>query len=335
MLPVNISSLLLADAEPAKLDLVALPRPVALSIFARLPVNTRLRCSEVCRGWRELLKDTSAWSNLLDLMYSSVDNATFSVPLFRAAVARAGGQLRKLRVAWRGGTDDLNSAATFEETRAAAAANAGSLKSLRVAGQLFKPHEIAAVLAAAPNLSHLFVNLRGGPACSIASVRSMLCNEPPYEPLKMQTVYVENAWESGVRGDADVAALSRDLARHETLAHVILCAAPLITAAAVNSIVNAAVKKRFASLVLIACQLNAQALPALTRLLVAGSGWLEDLKIQNAGFEMFEENDPRVRPFCDALRGASSLKTLVLDGGDNAAVEAAVASVAATRRRSA
>ena len=92
--PASLSTLSL-DAAPLFLDLLALPRPLALAIFALLPVDTRLRCIEVSRAWRALLADTSFWASV---NLSSVDSgvARFSLPLFRAAVAKAGGQLRAL-----------------------------------------------------------------------------------------------------------------------------------------------------------------------------------------------------------------------------------------------
>ena len=90
MLPASLGALSL-DAPPLFLDLLALPRPLALAIFALLPVDTRLRCSEVSRAWRALLADTSLWTRL-DLC--STSGVRFSEALFRAAVAKAGGQLR-------------------------------------------------------------------------------------------------------------------------------------------------------------------------------------------------------------------------------------------------
>ena len=85
------------DVPSPFLDLLALPRPLALAIFALLPVDTRLRCSEVCRAWRALLADTSLWASCINLSVSS-GVARLSEALLRAAVAKAGGQLRALDI---------------------------------------------------------------------------------------------------------------------------------------------------------------------------------------------------------------------------------------------
>ena len=58
MLGVRLGALSL-EATPLFLDLLALPRPLAAAIFALVPVDTRLRCSEVSRAWRALLADKS------------------------------------------------------------------------------------------------------------------------------------------------------------------------------------------------------------------------------------------------------------------------------------
>ena len=60
MLPASLSALSLdTDTPPVFLDLLALPRPLLLAIFALIPVDTRLRCIEVNRAWRALLADTT------------------------------------------------------------------------------------------------------------------------------------------------------------------------------------------------------------------------------------------------------------------------------------
>jgi hypothetical protein len=73
----------------------ALPHALALAIFSRLTVEQRLRCIEVCRGWRATLAEHAAWLQL-DLPRTDGSEA-----LLRAATTRAGGQLR---CAWLAGT---------------------------------------------------------------------------------------------------------------------------------------------------------------------------------------------------------------------------------------
>ena len=73
-----------------------LPRGFVRAVFLLLPVDTRLRCSEVNRAWRALLSDTTFFE-CLDLSVSS-NLANFSLPLLRAALAKAGGRLRALDI---------------------------------------------------------------------------------------------------------------------------------------------------------------------------------------------------------------------------------------------
>ena len=92
MLPASLAALSL-DVPPLFLGLLALPRPLVLVIITLLPVDMRLRCIEVNRAWRALLiADRTFWRSL-DL---SIHNVRFSEALFRAAVAKAGGQLLAL-----------------------------------------------------------------------------------------------------------------------------------------------------------------------------------------------------------------------------------------------
>jgi hypothetical protein len=50
-----------AAAAPAGDPFAALPHALALALFALLPVDQRMRCAEVCRGWRAVLSDASLW----------------------------------------------------------------------------------------------------------------------------------------------------------------------------------------------------------------------------------------------------------------------------------
>jgi hypothetical protein len=44
-----------AAVENATTALAPLPLPIMVYIFSLLPVGCRLRCAEVCRGWRSVL----------------------------------------------------------------------------------------------------------------------------------------------------------------------------------------------------------------------------------------------------------------------------------------
>jgi hypothetical protein len=76
-------------------QLAPLPYALVLAIFSLLPVDQRLRCAEVCRGWRAALSDVSLWLRLDCRLASGL--ARFATDgLLRAAAARAAGQLQAL-----------------------------------------------------------------------------------------------------------------------------------------------------------------------------------------------------------------------------------------------
>ena len=54
-MPPRRSTRVAAAVERATAVLLPLPLPVVLAIFARQPVDARLRCLEVCRAWYSLL----------------------------------------------------------------------------------------------------------------------------------------------------------------------------------------------------------------------------------------------------------------------------------------
>ena len=74
----------------------SLPHAVQVQIFGLLPLDTRLRCIEVCRAWRLALLDASAWKHLTlpDFEFTGVN----ALRLFGLAVAYAQGQLETLDV---------------------------------------------------------------------------------------------------------------------------------------------------------------------------------------------------------------------------------------------
>jgi hypothetical protein len=90
-----------AAAERATSALAPLPLPLVLYIFSLLPVDSRLRCLEVCRGWRAVFSERSLWTRLDLTAASGVtvphDDRPLSA-LLRCAAARAGGGLCSLHV---------------------------------------------------------------------------------------------------------------------------------------------------------------------------------------------------------------------------------------------
>jgi hypothetical protein len=69
-MPPRRSARVAAVAERATSALSPLPLAIILYIFSLLPVDCRLRCMEVCRGWRSVLRERSLWTRL-DLSHTS------------------------------------------------------------------------------------------------------------------------------------------------------------------------------------------------------------------------------------------------------------------------
>lgn len=75
-----------------------LPAPARRLIFEAVPADTRLRCREVSRAWRDWLSTETALWRHLDLSNTSGITAHVSDALLAAAAARAGGGLLSLNL---------------------------------------------------------------------------------------------------------------------------------------------------------------------------------------------------------------------------------------------
>jgi hypothetical protein len=78
-------------AQPAGLPAVALTL-----VLARLPVDTRLRCAEVCREWRAAVADPALWTRLDVSFPGSGVSVRHTPALLAALLARAGGRAEHL-----------------------------------------------------------------------------------------------------------------------------------------------------------------------------------------------------------------------------------------------
>jgi hypothetical protein len=157
-MPPRRSARVAAVAERESSALPPLPHAVVLAIFALLPVDQRLLCREVCRGWRAVLGDVSLWLRL-DLTHKS-GGMMFEVTdaLLRAATALAGGQMQALDVS-------ECRALTRPALLAVVRKNAVGLRELRACHGAAKRLEVAAVealLRAAPHLASFDVDAEGG-----------------------------------------------------------------------------------------------------------------------------------------------------------------------------
>jgi hypothetical protein len=286
----------------------ALPHALALAIFSRLTVEQRLRCIEVCRGWRATLVDHAAW---LQLDLTRADGSECSEALLRAATSRAGGQLRSLRLAC--GAPALQAALC-----AVAAGNAATLQELRISvpaaarWQRRRTHDLDALLRAAPQLRTLEadVDCRG-----TAEAHHVLRNEPPFGPLRVR--------EAGVYARAHTAdaaavlALAADMAAHAWLTDVSLFTAQLDVPAALDAVVDAALARRLSRVLLSDCGLSPASAPALTRLL--DGDMLTELYLAGAPAGMPWQlllDAPAAVLLSKALRANTSLTALRLDAID-------------------
>jgi hypothetical protein len=203
-MPPRRSARVAAVVERRSSALAPLPLALALYVFSLLPVDQRMRCAEVCRGWRAVLSDVSLWLRLDLSPAGGVARATDA--LVRAAAVRAAGRLQAL---------DLSGCTriTHELTRAVVAESAGALVELHVSAPKRDPwplgasvEQLEALLQAAPLLRVLVADVQ----CEdVAQTRRMLRNEMPFGPFRVRTFFV-----SGLADAAAVRTFTQD-----TLAH--------------------------------------------------------------------------------------------------------------------
>ena len=272
-----------------------------------VPVDTRLRCCEVSRAWQALLADTSFWTSLKMSLDSGV--ARFSLALVRAAVAKAGGQLRCLDITGQPfNADEDEDDVTLE----VATVNAGTLTELHVERHMYwGVEDVQALLDAAPALSLLeisviFENRAEDYLLAPAwrenrfPARAMLRNEPPFQALRLQKL----AMDYRLVDPADVVTFSSDMQRHTSIKELSFCNSWLDTAAAMSAFVDACIALRLRKVQLGRCHFEPAALPELTRA-------LRELHV-SAEPAMFHEAHESTRLFVAAIR-ASSLTRLEIE----------------------
>ena len=287
-----------------------LPRCFIRAVFLLLPADQRLRCVEVNRAWRALLADTSFWI-FLDLSTSS-GLTSFSEALFRAAVAKAGGQLRALDVSGRikGYYGTNIEQIPFDVLRAAVASNAASLTELRVYSpnnSCLQVSDMQLLLHAAPLLQHFAV---GVVLCyNMLEASAMLRNKAPFGARRLQYIHIYDLCSTGwPRGQAGWASFCADVGRHASLDHLGLVCAPVHTTDAMGALVDACISIRLRSLRLHDCSLTPAVVAPLTRLVAAGAlRELSILEIQSDSHGPFTP-DAETQLFCAAVRASKMTK---------------------------
>jgi hypothetical protein len=278
--------------------LASLPHALVLFIFSLVPVDARLRCLEVCKGWYATLNERSLWTRL-DMSAAAGLAQPATQALLRAA-ARAGGQLQALHL-----TDSV--AITHDALLAVARANADTLTELRMEGSRTLHggahalvDEVEAVLGAAPRLRLLAADVH---CDDVAVAHRLLRNEGAFAALHVRKLLFSN-----VRDEAGVLALATDLAAHTSLTKVHLHGAPLVTLAASDAVVDAALALRLASLALVGCNVTPASAPALARLISDGA--VTELYVYNDARQLLDQ--PAAELFADALRANSTLTSFKL-----------------------
>ena len=275
------------------LDTVLSPLPLWFvhAVFLHLPVDTRLRCSEVSRAWRALLADTTLFASL-DLSISS-GLARFSEALLRAAVAKAGGQLRTLDFTGRVVDYGPDKRLLLEVV----AANAATLTELRLDTDEFLFADDARTLVTVVRdlqLLEVTLFLRDREVA-----RAILHNEPPFQALRLRKLIMACRLEA----TADTVAFSSDLRSHASLEMLFLYDAALNTATPMGAVVDACIALRLRNLSLSSCRIMPAVLPEVTRLIAAGALW--ELTVINNRLEIFETAHESTRLFVVAVRASA------------------------------
>ena len=286
-------------APPSVSDVLSpLPRWFVHAVFLLLPVDTRLRCCEVDRAWRALLADATLFS-CLNLSASS-GVARFSLPLFRAAVAKAGGQLRALDVSGHGDWP-----VTLQTLRDVLVANANTLKELRVVASYrwFGAAQVMALLEAGRSLERLELNLGAITTADAEQCSRYLRSEPPFASLRLRGLAFDGR---GLDSPARVKAIFADLHKQQLLEHLEIRYASFNDAATMRVFVDAALK--IESILLWGCQCMPATVPELTRLV---SGAARRISIYKNGVELFQAGAD-TDAFCAAVRASERLTRLAL-----------------------
>jgi hypothetical protein len=264
------------DAPSLAAALASLPHAVTVHIFSLVPVDTRLRCREVCRGWRATLDDCGAWLQL-DLRSTAGLARPATDALLRAAAARAGGQLRMLDVT-------ACERVGFDAFMAVVRANP-RCEELRCGDECFdgasyvEVHDLEAVFLVAPLLRCLHTDVS---CASFADALRLLRNERGFERLRVRRFQLDLAAPEDHR-EALLEVIAAAGA-HTSLSGLIFLDVAL-DGAALDAVVDAALTRRVTEVLLFECALGAFAVPALARLL-QGSMALNTLRLANLGQQL-------------------------------------------------
>jgi len=289
---LGAARLQLAALDPVE---VLLPEVVRL-VFLLLPVDARLRCREVCRGWRDFLEDPHLW-RVCDLSALSGVAAECTPALLRAATERAQGTLQELDVSGGAVVGWLGVLAALRENTVQRFRGWGYFPDYD--GWQLEAVDVVALLEAAPTL----LDAQCDVMCKPEECLALFARGPP---LYLHAIVVECADEEGA-GMLDCDCVALRAAAPPSLREITLSLADLSSAEQLGALVELA-EAQLTTLRLLCCEMTPAALPPLARLLTAGR--LTQLTI-DCDDQLL--TGAAVPAFCAALR-ASRLRTLEVCG---------------------
>ena len=297
------------------------PPDIVALLFSLLPLDTRLRAREVCRGWRFFLEDASWWE-CVDLGYDCGVNPRFlsdsrlALALLRAACVRAKGNLESLDLS--GVSFDDDDPFVLRWLDSAPVADKASLRDLLAPWQSLFVEHVNALCCALP-LCRVCCRVY----CNAVEALPLLRREPPYELLTVYELLVDDLDSDADDDDGqEVLDLADALARHTEmeLFQIHRLRNMRLATRAVDALVDGAISAGITNVHFDECGPTQTALPALARLLQSPD--IESLYVTNDDVAMFEgpalpeHGDAQVidlrSAFCDASRNSKSLQRLWL-----------------------
>lgn len=235
------------------------PQFVLLAVLAKLPADTRMRCAEVSRAWRDAASSPSLWRDIDLTEGSGITIPQFFVvdswmrcrgandAVLRAAAARAQGELQALRIACSGRT-------SLEALSSILATNARTLRKLCIRGYLHRLRQtyqketavITALLHAAPALEELELDvamrMNALEPSGSGLLAPLLRRDPAFAAVRLRSVNL--CWDE----HGDVRSLVALLASQPALTHVHVDAWASLTSAEVDAVFDAAANLRLTEL---------------------------------------------------------------------------------------
>ena len=292
----------------------ALPHAVQLRIFALVPLDTRLRCVEVCRAWRSTLRDSEAWARLV---VPASSRPTRSDLMLRAALQRAGWKLEMLDVS----TSTMDSTVFDLFTQLGLGA---ALRELRLSShQPLLATEITEFLQVAPELQLLCVTATWKDRVCFDQSAAILRNEHPFEAVRVCTLVLHTEWiDAAVLAEGNSEFYQPYFA--ELKDAVAQCTHSELRELGVDCSVDAVIMRYIAdvaetrtpALLVSGLDMNYEwqsgCIDVVVRLLRSNA--LPYLTFGLWAAELLREGDPAVwTELCEAVRGCTSLKTVVID----------------------